>query len=443
MKKLLILFSIFVISGFGCKTQDSEFINDLSSDVALSGTVIYTEGIVEYSLQDSGWYEVDEATTLGQGSLLRTLSGAKAILQFDDGSILRLNENSSIELKKLDVDHFQIVNNSGELYSRVVPMDRIFEILMDDITVKSVGTAYVTINSETEKSIEVYHSAVEVSKTFAEGSDVVIEGEKMVIESGDMEIFEMTCEDRDADDFVMWNKEKDSQQFSNEMGFFDKDEYEEDESITNEEDKEESNSPVVSSALSLVSLGSGEVKWSGYSKEGYKVVWSKKSSPTYPTRSGDQYLYYSDSSRTNASVSAFDGSGEYYVRVCKYFGGKCTEYSNQVKVTLTAVEKVTETEKEEAESEAVSSISLSGSESAVNWAVDGYSKNGYKVVWSKTSSPTYPTRSTDKYLYFSSPDVHSASLTAFDGGGTYYVRVCEYLGGACGIYSNQITLNLE
>ncbi len=79
----------------------------------------------------------------------------------------------------------------------------------------------------------------------------------------------------------------------------------------------------------------------------------------------------------------------------------------------------------------------------VTWETDGYSSKGFKVVWSKNSAPTYPTRSGDKYHYLSNPSSNSSSLNAFDGEGTYHVRVCEYLGGKCGIYSNEVTIELE
>lgn len=78
----------------------------------------------------------------------------------------------------------------------------------------------------------------------------------------------------------------------------------------------------------------------------------------------------------------------------------------------------------------------------VKWQTSGYSENGFKVVWSKTSGPTYPNRDTDKYQYLSDPASYKTSISAFDGPGTYFVRVCEYLGGSCGVYSNQIQVNL-
>lgn len=88
-------------------------------------------------------------------------------------------------------------------------------------------------------------------------------------------------------------------------------------------------------------------------------------------------------------------------------------------------------------------IKLKVEENKIEWDVEGYSENGFKIVWSKNSSPTYPLRNGDKYHYYESPEKHEDSLTAFDGEGTYYVRVCEYLGGKCGVYSNEVEVYLK
>lgn len=90
----------------------------------------------------------------------------------------------------------------------------------------------------------------------------------------------------------------------------------------------------------------------------------------------------------------------------------------------------------------VSGISLTGSGSSIKWVAYGYSKNGFKVVWSKNENPAYPTRDGDQYHYYSEPTKTADTLEAFAGPGKYFVRVCEYLGGACGKYSNQIALEL-
>lgn len=103
----------------------------------------------------------------------------------------------------------------------------------------------------------------------------------------------------------------------------------------------------------------------------------------------------------------------------------------------------TYTNEESSSSSVVNSITLSvGDNNKLSWTIDGYSKNGFKVVWSKNSGPTYPTRDGDQYHYYSDPAYKYDYVNAFNGEGTYYVRVCEYLGGACGVYSNEVTVNL-
>jgi len=125
----------------------------------------------------------------------------------------------------------------------------------------------------------------------------------------------------------------------------------------------------------------------------------------------------------------------YYVKVCIYNGaGGCTLYTPEKTVIVEG--------NVSGDEEGVDSIALSGLGSNISWIVDGYSVKGFKVVWSKNPGPTYPTRVSDEFHYLSDPNATSDTLNAFDGAGTYYVRVCEYLGGKCGVYSNQITVEM-
>ncbi len=193
------------------------------------------------------------------------------------------------------------------------------------------------------------------------------------------------------------------------------------------------------SSISLSAEGAN-IEWSvdGYSVKGFKVSWSKNPNPTYPTRSGDKYHYFSSPSQTSDTLTAFNGDGTYYVRVCEYLKGKCGLYSNEVKIILGEVPEV------DTESGSIGSITLSVDGNKAKWKTDGYSSKGFKVVWSKNSNPTYPTRSGDKYSYHSDPSSYYSTLTSFDGAGKYYVRVCEYLGdGKCATYSNQAETNLD
>lgn len=78
----------------------------------------------------------------------------------------------------------------------------------------------------------------------------------------------------------------------------------------------------------------------------------------------------------------------------------------------------------------------------VCWTVDGYSSMGFKLVWSQNPAPEYPSRTADYYVYYSDPKTTQGEVTDTDNIDTYYVRVCEYLGGKCGVYSNEIAVEL-
>ncbi len=198
---------------------------------------------------------------------------------------------------------------------------------------------------------------------------------------------------------------------------------------------------------SITLSGSGSnISWSvdGYSDQGFKVVWSKNTEPTYPCREGDKYNYYSDSQKTSDVLTAFSGSGAYHVRVCEYLGGACGVYSNQITVSLGGTSESEDVEDDDSVLGDVKKITLSvKGTNMVKWSTEGKSSMGFKVVWSMKEHPTYPTREGDKYHYFADPDYYYDTLNAFSGNGKYFVRVCEYLGGACGVYSNEISMDLS
>ena len=152
---------------------------------------------------------------------------------------------------------------------------------------------------------------------------------------------------------------------------------------------------------------------------------------------------------TRASVTAFQKNsgiaqtGEFDAAT------RAKAHSLYCKGSLTKQSK-SEEPKKEAEKKAeeqkklntVKSILLKADGRNVLWITDGYSGQGYKVVWSKTSGPTYPNRESDRYQYFDSSAASKTELEAFDGPGAYYVRVCEYLGSSCGVYSNEMKVQL-
>ncbi|NIP32440.1 hypothetical protein GWN26_11875 [Candidatus Saccharibacteria bacterium] len=164
------------------------------------------------------------------------------------------------------------------------------------------------------------------------------------------------------------------------------------------------------------------------SPKGFKVVKNTTGNPVYP---GDAYHYLSD---PNAREDTWTGlaNGTYYFRVCEYLGGSCGVYSNQVAVTVEGGST--------SDGEIALTASTSGDTVNLSWSVTGIdTTNGFKIVKNTTGSPVYPG---DSYVYKSSPTVRSYSWSGLSAG-TYYFRVCEYLGGSCGVYSNQVEVAVE
>ncbi len=162
------------------------------------------------------------------------------------------------------------------------------------------------------------------------------------------------------------------------------------------------------------------------SAQGFKVVMATYENPVYP---GDEYHYLSDANVRSDSWTDLK-AGTYYFRVCKYLDGACLVYSNNARVIITD-EVVT------ADGSIALTGSLSGTKANLSWSLkDMTSSMGFKVVMANHENPIYPG---DEYHYLSDADVRSDAWSSLKAG-TYYFRVCEYLGGKCGVYSNNLKL---
>jgi len=75
----------------------------------------------------------------------------------------------------------------------------------------------------------------------------------------------------------------------------------------------------------------------------------------------------------------------------------------------------------------------------LDWQTNFISDKGFKVVISEKENPVYPGNT---YHYFSDKNIKS-DVWKISTPGTYYFRVCEYLGGKCGVYSNNEIIVIE
>lgn len=176
------------------------------------------------------------------------------------------------------------------------------------------------------------------------------------------------------------------------------------------------------------------MKWAGDSSNGFKACYSEHENPAYPA---DNCTYKNANERL-FEVGGLTGGKAYHFRV-GIFGaeGQVNTYSNDVTVTPSGSTS-------SVSSGQVKSISINvekqdGGKARVTWSVDGNSPLGFKVVWGSSSGPVYPTREGDQYHYYSEPGKRDDIIEGLSGK-TYYFRVCEYLGGKCGVYSNEVSV---
>jgi len=401
----------------------------------LSVYVSYLSGTA-WQIIDDRKVEIKEGDTLNQGAEIMTEENTRMVLVFDDGSIVRLDEDTLITLDEIMPEKIMISEENGNIFSRVQKdANHKFIVRASDVYVESLGTAF-SVENRDEVEVKVFESKVKVKQAF--GQEIEVE-EKQKWDSTNKEKKELLSEDIKSDDFIDWSIEEEAEVKEKLAVVLEKPEKPKEEPKIVEEEKPTSS---YSLKLSGKALDDGIfLSWavSGIDvSKGFKIVKSQSSNPTFP---GDGYVYVSDSSYRNYKLSLKDGK-EWYIRVCRYKGdGTCDTYSNEVVVKAPYVKS------EKSEGSNVDSISLklikkSDSKVRLEWNVEGKAEKGFKIVWSKNSGPTYPTRDGDKFHYLSDSGARSDAVSGLDSGKKYYFRVCEYLSGKCGTYSNEKSIEL-
>lgn len=188
----------------------------------------------------------------------------------------------------------------------------------------------------------------------------------------------------------------------------------------------------------LVDPGKVKLEWATEGvdvSKGFKTVISESANPVYP---GNEYHYLSNPAARSDYWTGL-GNKTYHFRVCQYLGGACGAYSNDVTVTVATNGALTEDILPG--SITLSATALEGGNVALVWNTTGMTApQGFKVVISEQANPVYPG---NEYHYFSEPDKNTDVWSGLIAGKTYNFRVCQYLGGYCGTYSNNMAVTAK
>ena len=333
----------------------------------LGVAITVIDGTVEYKqATETEWTTATTSTQPEEGDSIRTGAESRAVLTLDDGSAVRLDANTVVEIVSLAADNVEIKQQEGTLYSRIVPSDRTYVVAIDQTTYTALGTAFMTFKKSGENGVQVYQSAVKASTA----PETISEGKQFYDINSDASLQgKVTSINIDAlvdNTFVNWNMTEDEKDttFKTKLGILPQiqqrsEELKKEREVEDarkqaekeaaekaakekaeQEKKQATAGDKVTRGTMTLTLVGPTLKWNytGKAMHGYKVVYSKTNqTPIFGT---DDAIYYDQMGKVSTTLTKKDiGTGKFYVRVCAYTAGTeseaCVDYSNIVIIDTT------------------------------------------------------------------------------------------------------------
>ena len=450
----------------------------------------------------------------------KTLGTSKAIINFDDGSIVRLDEFSRIILDG-EKGKTIIVQTDGNSYHRVAKNEkRTYEVELSGIEgmpntkIESLGTAFWVEKIGTELSVGVLESKVKYSEEGGSSLDVE-EGQKLTIKEKVQNKEEIATEDL-TKSFIRWNIDQDDKKEMSVAPFvrlkIAGEEKKEDQQ-QNQEQNQQKEEQKQEGAVNLTGEATDQgvvLKWTLNGVEapdGLKIVKGPNQNPEYP---GSYYRSVRSGTTTSYTWDVADGNVHHF-RICVYDGSSgCKNYSNDLEVKANKVSSeqqqasctdsggtwssdkcncptdeelkdnkcVTKTDDSAKQASCTdsggtwstssskctcpdaetldkdrcvkkdyaTSVTLTGSnknkkEASLSWTISGgKATDGYKVIKSKKTDPTYTSANS---VSISKEATKSYKWEDLTKGEIYYFRVCVWDGSKCVTYSNSDKVEIK
>ena len=378
---------------------------------ALAAHLSVADGQVEI-WNGSDWQSAEIGTTLAGQSQLRTGENSKAVLEFDEGSALRLDENTHIILEEVNNKNISIAQVVGETYSRVNKTSGLtYKVKSGAAETTALGTAF---GVATEKSnwvkkgekkviVKVVESKVKVKivkneetleKEVSEGEELIVDMTKPIEDTAKK--VPLPKEETAQDGFYAWNREEDNEK-SYPLG------------VLSDMTAPEIN---ISEPLDGITTELVRVAVRGTTEVGAKVFVN------------------------GAEAENKDGSFEKIIDL--KVGANTVEIKAKDDSGNATTKKITVTRKGEAVQ--ASPLYLKGYADTdgihLSWSLSGITApKGFKLVKSLNAYPSYPG---DSAVYLN-PDTRSY-LWQINDGKTWHFRICLYTGSGCSTYSNDLKI---
>ncbi|EKD32911.1 MAG: hypothetical protein ACD_76C00118G0004 [uncultured bacterium] len=436
---------------------------------ASAASVSFLEGQVDVLNDSLGWKQASDGIVLNEGDSIRTGLG-KAVLSFEDGSALRLDALTEVEVVRLSGKSAVFSNKQGRVYLRVKDgTSAQYQILAQEASVSAQGTAFTVACDQTKKTVAVLmvegsakvrveRNSDAVESKIESGSKLDLDLSKPITEA--VKTSAVDLEIVKSDSFYSWNKEEDIK-IGDPLGVLEavedaegiEDAEGEDgsedvenaegadvaEDANNEEAKEDQvldlsqSAPAESNSGIFLKASAQDdgvrFTWVLNQTEapyGFKISRGTEPNPYYPK---NDFVYISSVEAREYTWKITDGK-TYHFRICTWNGGKtsesaCVVHSNDVQVT-TKQASINISGFEYVASELV--LGATTSESGVNLSwnkITAPGFQGYKVVRSETDANLYYPK--NGYIKWLPDDINATGYTddSAERGKSYYYRICS------------------
>lgn len=160
------------------------------------------------------WEEINKGTTVKEGNVIRTGYRSRAVIELDDGSALRLDQGTEIELSAITGEVIMVSQNSGRVYHRVQKGKIVYNVKSLDTVATALGTSFSvkTDAKEQKTEVAVFESKV-VLATSGENTPKteVKQGEIAVVEKNKKVTLAEIPQEKLKEDFIKWNQTLDKE----------------------------------------------------------------------------------------------------------------------------------------------------------------------------------------------------------------------------------------
>jgi hypothetical protein len=277
----------------------------------LSVKLAESQGEVQLDFSNKGYQAANADAILHQGDKIKTRAKSWAILKFDDGSVIRLADNTEIILQTLENDNILLEQKSGRTYHNLAIQNK-YQLKYANVLATALGTIFELITDEQKNYAAVIVLENKVRVEILNQDEVLLSG---LIESNEKALIDLNAAKKDKFKIEVF----DPKILAKEAWY--KWNFDQDKGLDGKLIEEEPDFSTTTESLELAAEAKENgvyLSWSVYNQDdfkNYKIVRSEKNVELkYPD---DELIKSSASKDFNSYLDTKIEKGKkYYYRVC-------------------------------------------------------------------------------------------------------------------------------